>query len=130
MTETEYISRVLSRLRQFARRTATWVGVVAHPTKLQKDPRTGEYPVPTPYDISGSANWRNKADNCISFWRSFKRSDNVVELHVQKIKSKGIGKLGMQKFRWDRNSGLYTAVPDPAPYPEADAPPPRSYADE
>ena len=130
MTETEYISKVLSRLRQFARRYQLWVGMVAHPTKLQKDQRTGEYPVPTPYDISGSANWRNKADNCLSLWRSFRAKNNIVEVHIQKIKRKGIGKLGFQKFQWNRANGQYTPVPEDGPYTAEDCPPPRSYRDE
>ena len=130
MTETEYISKVLSRLRQFARRYQLWGGVVAHPTKLQKDQRTGEYPVPTPYDISGSANWRNKADNSLSLWRSFRAKNNIVEVHIQKIKRKGIGKLGFQKFQWNRANGQYTPVPEDGPYTAEDCPPPRSYRDE
>lgn len=127
MTETEYVGQVLSRFRTFARQTGTWVGIVAHPTKLQRDLKSGEYPVPTPYDISGSANWRNKADNCVSLWRSFKKRDNIVEVHIQKIKSKGIGKLGFQRFLWDFKTGRYETVPDPAPYGEEDCPPPTQY---
>jgi hypothetical protein len=42
-------------------------------------------PVPTPYDISGSAHWRNKADNCLTLWRDEKEPDRPVQLHVQKI---------------------------------------------
>jgi len=53
MTETEYISAALSKIRRFAREYSIHVWLVAHPTKLYKDPKTGQYPVPTPYDISG-----------------------------------------------------------------------------
>ncbi|MGH8580609.1 MAG: toprim domain-containing protein, partial [Gammaproteobacteria bacterium] len=65
LTETEYVSQSLSQIRTFARAHAVHVFVVSHPTKLVKH-KSGHYPVPTPYDISGSAHWRNKADNCIA----------------------------------------------------------------
>jgi twinkle protein len=110
MSETEYISLFLGRLRTFARMHEVWVCVVAHPTKLKKDDRKNEYPVPSLYDISGSANWRNKADNGLSLWRAFKAQDNKVEVHVQKIKRKGIGRLGKQIFAWDFATGTYAAV--------------------
>jgi twinkle protein len=119
MSETEYISLFLGRLRTFARMHGVWVGVVAHPVKLKKDERTKEYPIPTLYDISGSANWRNKADNGISLWRSFKQRNNLVEVHIQKVKNKGIGKLGTQVFAWDFITGQYHAITedqlDPTP---------------
>ena len=41
LSETEYISQTLSRLRNFARIKNLACFVVAHPTKLQKDPKTG-----------------------------------------------------------------------------------------
>jgi len=112
MSETEYISLFLGRLRTFARMHEVWVCVVAHPTKLKKDDRKDEYPVPSLYDISGSANWRNKADNGLSLWRAFKdkNAGNTVEVHVQKVKRKGIGRLGKQVFAWDFATGTYTAV--------------------
>jgi twinkle protein len=94
LTETEYISQALSRIRSFARTHDVHVWVVAHPTKLQKD-RNGEYPVPTPYDISGSAHWRNKADNCLCVWRDLGDKNNrVVEVHIQKVRFSDIGRAG------------------------------------
>ncbi len=107
MTETEYTSFFLGRLRTFARLHKVWIGIVAHPTKLQKDDRTKEYPIPTPYNISGSANWFNKSDYALSLWRSFTTDDTTVEVHVQKAKNKWIGKKGKQKFTWDKITGCY-----------------------
>lgn len=51
-TETEYISSMLTKIRQFARNYDVHVWLVAHPAKLYKD-KDGKYPVPTPYDIAG-----------------------------------------------------------------------------
>lgn len=104
---TEYISRELKRVRQFARRHGVHVWIVAHPAKLYKD-KDGNYPVPTPYDISDSAHWRNKADNCISIWRDFgDNTSRVVEVHIQKIRFKQIGKLGMAELAWNHVVGTY-----------------------
>ena len=108
MTETEYISECLSNIRRFARQQGVHVWIVAHPTKLLKN-KDGSYPVPTPYDISGSANWRNKPDCCIAIWRELdpqKRSADV-EIHVQKVRHKIIGKLGMATLKYDRVTGQY-----------------------
>lgn len=108
MSETEYIGAVLSEVRRFARAHGLHVFLVAHPTKLRKDD-SGNYPVPTPYDISGSANWRNKADNCISIWRDLSGNDasKMVDIHIQKIRHKTVGKLGTAALRYDTVCGRY-----------------------
>jgi twinkle protein len=114
MSETEYISQCLSKIRRFSRNHGVHVWIVAHPTKLHKD-KDGTYPVPTPYDISGSANWRNKADNCITVWRDLdpKKRAAEVEIHVQKIRHKIVGKLGMATLNYDRVTGRYHVQPKP-----------------
>lgn len=104
--ETEYVGECLSEIRRFARTNGVHAWVVAHPTKLLKD-KQGNYPVPTPYDISGSANWRNKADNCLCIWRDLSTGSKEVELHVQKIRNKPVGRLGMAKLEYDRVTGRY-----------------------
>lgn len=52
ISETEYISEVLSKIRRFARNYGVHIWLIAHPTKLKKD-KNGKYPVPTPYDVAG-----------------------------------------------------------------------------
>jgi twinkle protein len=55
---------------------------------MQKD-SSGNYPIPTPYDVSGSAHWRNKADNCLAVWRDLSNPDGQeVQIHIQKIRFK------------------------------------------
>lgn len=51
-TETEYVSRVLRTVRQWARRHGVHVWMVVHPAKLYRD-KEGKYPVPTLYDAHG-----------------------------------------------------------------------------
>jgi twinkle protein len=107
LTETEYISQSLTKIRRFARQYGVHVWVIAHPTKLMKNEKQ-QYPVPTPYDISGSANWRNKPDNCLSIWRDLDDESKVVEFHVQKIRFREIGKCGAANLRYNLNSGRYS----------------------
>lgn len=106
-SETEFIHQSLSKIRSFGFNHACHVWVVAHPTKLQKN-TDGVYPVPTLYDISGSAGWFNKADNGIAVWRD-KVNENVpVQLHVQKIRFAETGGLGMVELRFDKLTGRYS----------------------
>lgn len=104
-TETDYVSLSLAKIRRFARRHDLSAWIVAHPAKLYKD-KSGEYPVPTLYDISGSANWRNKADNGFVVWRDF-QGDQITKVYIQKIRFKNTGKLGEVGFRWDWKTGNY-----------------------
>jgi twinkle protein len=106
MTEAEHVSESLMRLRRFARKHELLVIVVAHPRLLDKKP-DGSYPVPTPYDISGGAMWRNKADNCIAIYANPTDPNGCVEVHVQKVKFKLFGIVGMNPMRWDRVTGRY-----------------------
>ena len=111
MTETEYVSWFMARLRKFARQNKVWVGLVAHPTKLKKDERSHKYPVATLYDVSGSANFANKTDNGLSLWRDPAKRDNRVQVHILKIKNKHIGRANTQvDFIWDRRNGRFREV--------------------
>lgn len=112
MTETIYTGNVLKHIRQFARRHGVHVWIVAHPQKLYRDRESGDYPVPTLYDISGSANWRNKADNGIVVWRNFADTQKSVEIHVQKIRFRQIGKIGMSKLTYRPATQTYSEQTD------------------
>jgi twinkle protein len=105
-TETSYISKSLKRMRQFARHHGIHLWVVAHPAKLYRE-KDGSYPVPTLYDISGSAHWRNKADNGICVWRDFKDLEALVEVHVQKIRFRQIGRIGCAKLEYLKPIACY-----------------------
>jgi len=110
LSETEYISASLTKIRRFARENGVHVWLVAHPAKLRKEKNDrGEmvYPVPTPYDISGSAHWRNKADNCLTVYREVTGDNDLVQVHVQKVRFKHCGKPGVTELRYDRLTGRY-----------------------
>lgn len=107
LSETEYISQCLKRVRAFARQRRIHVWIVVHPAKLyRKD--DGNYPVPTLYDASGSAHWRNKADNGIVVWRDLSGADSAeVEIHIQKIRFRQIGKRGMVTLYYEPVCATY-----------------------
>ena len=107
-SETHYISKFISRLKKFAKAYDVKIWIVAHPTKLQRD-KDGETMLPTPYDISGSSNWSNKADNIIIVHRA--ATDNVTEIHVAKVRDKHNGRQGTTTLIYDRVGGTYSVPP-------------------
>lgn len=107
LTETEYISQSLTKFRRFARRHGVHLWLVAHPTKLKKDEK-GKYPAPTPYDINGSAHWRNKADDCITVHRDPMNQNGEVEIHIGKIRFKEVGRVGVTTLHYDKITGRYS----------------------
>lgn len=103
--ETKYISNLLDRLTNFAQRNDVLIILMAHPTKQPKN-KDGVIEAPTLYDISGSANFYNKADFGIVVHRD--RINNTVEVHVQKVKFRHLGECGMALFKYNLNNGRYT----------------------
>ena len=104
-SETQYISEFLEKLRSFARRRQVLVILAAHPTKIKKDPVSGKFPVPTMYDISGSAAFFNKADFGIAIERD--RTQGVTRVHVQKVKFRHLGQPGIASFEYNTHNGRF-----------------------
>lgn len=106
-SETQYISEVLTMVKEFAVKTNTHIFIVAHPRKLMKD-HTGQYPVATMYDIAGSAHFFNKTDNGISVHRNF--ADNSVNIYVQKVRFSWQGKIGFASYNYNTLTRQYTQI--------------------
>ncbi len=104
-SETQYISELLDKLTNFAQRNDLLIILMAHPTKQPKN-KDGVIEAPTLYDISGSANFFNKADFGIVVHRN--RLDNTVEVHIQKVKFRHLGECGTALFKYNLNNGRYT----------------------
>jgi twinkle protein len=103
-SETQYISKFLDVITNFARFNNILVFLVAHPRKMLR----GE--IPNLYDISGSANFYNKTDYGITVHR--KRNDNgaminEVDIYVQKVKFKHLGEQGQKEFSYNYNNGRF-----------------------
>ena len=107
-SETQYISEFLEKLRSFARRRQVLVILAAHPTKMKKDPMSGKFPVPTMYDISGSAAFFNKADFGIAIERD--RARDVTRVHVQKVKFRHLGQPGIASFQYNTCCGRFVPM--------------------
>ena len=66
MSETEYVSQMLTKIKRFAQHHDVHVWFVAHPRQM----RDWKGQPPTMYDISGSAHFINKADNGLVIHRN------------------------------------------------------------
>jgi twinkle protein len=104
-TETKYISKFLSKLKQFAKFNNILIFLIAHPTKLQK----GE--VPSLYNISGSAHFFNMADYGFVVDREKDLDTNMpisnVNIYWSKIRFKHLGKIGISKLNYNYQNGRY-----------------------
>jgi twinkle protein len=115
MSETEYISQLLSKLRRFTRSQMIHTWFVAHPTKL-KEMQTIEidgrhrkiYAMPSLYDISGGAHWRNKADNGLVIHRDFTKPGGPTTVSVQKVRFRECGEPGEVEMFYDKFSNRLT----------------------
>lgn len=104
VSEVEYISEVLGKIKMFAKKYVSHPFLIAHPTKTEKD-TDGEYKVPNLYSISGAAHFYNKTDNGIVVHRS--RKTGLVDVHIQKVKHIWEGKCGMATFMYDTLTSRY-----------------------
>lgn len=105
LSETEYVSQTLSVIRQWARESKVHVWLVAHPQKMRRD--DGKLPIPRPDMISGSQHWWNKADCCITVWRDMENESQDVDIYIQKVRFKHIGRQGLVTLNYDRVTGRY-----------------------
>lgn len=105
-SETEYISGALGQIRRFAQDFKVHVWLVAHPAKLFRQ-RDGHLPIPGPYDIAGSAHFRNKSDNCLCVHRMERPGEHTDEttIHVQKIRFWEVGRLGAVRLHYNHATG-------------------------
>lgn len=106
MTETDYVGHTLSLVMNRVREYDMHLWLVAHPSKLQRG-RDGTFPIPTPRDVSGSSNFWNKSDNAITVWRDLTQETTEVQIHVQKVRWKHIGRIGATYLDYEISTGRY-----------------------
>ena len=127
VSETNYISKVLSKISMFCKIHQVHIFLVAHPTKMSKV--NNKYEIPNMYSISGSANFFNKTDNglCVN------RDGEIVTVYIQKVKNEWNGKLGACDFGFDLNKRQYLPIMPPIivdedeeddPFKKKEPPPP------
>jgi twinkle protein len=77
MTETEFVSQLISKCKRFAQLYGVTVFLIIHPTKISSNGEAKE-PMPGLYDMAGSAHWRNKADAALVVYRDFEEGRTIV----------------------------------------------------
>tara|TARA_Y100000114_G_scaffold148925_1_gene162499 strand:+ start:1 stop:1368 length:1368 start_codon:yes stop_codon:yes gene_type:complete len=106
VSETEFVSHVLTKLRVFAQAHGIHLWFVAHPAKMPRD-QSGTVPAPKGYDISGSAAWFAKADVGITVHRPDPTLSSISEIHVWKCRFSWVGKQGQTDLDFDIPTATY-----------------------
>lgn len=104
------INRVLTKLTHFAQANNVAIMLVAHPTKMKKNDKTDVYEVPTLYDVSGSADFRNQTHNGFTVYRHFEdeNSEGFTEFFNMKTKFNFQGVIGAKcEFSYSSINGRY-----------------------
>jgi len=104
-TETQYISALLDKFTNFALRNNCLVIIVAHPRKMYKDPGSLKEPVPTLYDVNGSAAFYNKCDFGLVVERDYEAG--ATRIHIEKVRFKHLGGKGKALFMYNTVNGRY-----------------------
>lgn len=95
-SETEYISRALRAIKRFAKQYDVAFWIVAHPAK----PQQGHKGPPGLYEISGSANWANKADYGLTYHRP-RFDENKAHIVISKVRMGLPGQRGKVCVTYD-----------------------------
>jgi twinkle protein len=117
--ETEYVSKLLGKVKRFAGLHEVHVWFVAHPAKMQREGRS--LPAPTLYDISGSANWANKADLGVVVHRDPTKDPTRTEIYLRKVRFKSVGKIGVTSLQYEPATGRYSELQSCAPRAERES---------
>lgn len=108
-TETEYVGRSIRSMKRFAKQNDVAFWIIAHPAKPQQFVKKGE--LPGLYDISGSANWANKADYGLVF-QIKDREYWTTTLACTKVRMGLPGKMGRAVIQYDNKKSTYSHYGD------------------
>ncbi len=106
----EQINIVLTKLTHFAQSNNVIIFLVAHPTKMQKSQDTNLYNVPTLYDVSGSADFRNQTHNGYTIYRNWdtESTEAGTDFYNMKTKFNFQGEIGAKiSFNYSMVNGRY-----------------------
>ena len=107
VSETDWISDMLTQLRIFAQSHDIHLWFVAHPTKMMRG-QDGKVPAPRGYDISGSAAWFAKADVGLTVHRPDAIKSQVSEVHIWKCRFSWVGKQGVTELFFNPITSRYS----------------------
>ena len=107
-----YTMDYLTKIEVFAKKYDVLVFVVAHPTKMYKNQKTGEIEEPTMYSIKGGGEWYDASYHGLLVHRDYEA--NTVKVKVLKCKFQNLGTNGAEThFTWEKNSGCYIPLNKP-----------------
>ena len=110
LTETEFISQFISKCKRFAAHHDVTVWIIVHPTKIRAAPGESREPIPTLYDLAGSAHWRNKADAGLVVYRDYARNQTLVISKKIRFQPR-CGEPGTVKMEFDGACRRFEEVP-------------------
>ncbi len=103
----EMINDVLTKLTSFAQTNDVIIFLVAHPTKMKKKDGETDYEMPTLYDVSGSADFRNQTHDGFTIHRHF-GDDPHTTFASMKVKYQFQGRIGdVVQMDYDLPTGRY-----------------------
>jgi len=112
------INRVLTKLTAFAQANNVIIFLIAHPTKMKKNDG-GIYDIPSLYDVSGSADFRNQTHDGFCVYRYFSNEsgqEDFTRIINLKTKFSFQGNIGeFEDFNYHIPSGRYYAKGTEAP---------------
>lgn len=104
----EKIEEILRRITHFSHQMGVMVILVAHPFKMKKDEKTGQYEVPDFYSVKGSSAFFEMSYHGLVVYRN---PDNSVMIKVLKVKQNNLGERdGVAFFSYQRDSGRYIPI--------------------
>ena len=107
----EKIEEILRKITIFSHRMNVLVILVAHPFKMKKDEKTGQYEVPDFYSVKGSSAFFEMSYHGLVVYRTGYQDGAVVKIQVLKVKQNNLGKTGeVALMRYHKPSGRYIPV--------------------
>ena len=100
----EKAEEILRQLTHFSHQMGVMVILVAHPFKMKKDEKTGEYDIPDFYSVKGSSAFFEMSYHGITIYRI----NGMVLVRILKVKQNNLGDAGSDVwFMYDKPSGRY-----------------------
>ncbi len=104
MTGYERAEEILRQLTHFSHQMGVMVILVAHPFKMKKDEKTGEYEIPDFYSVKGSSAFFEMSYHGLTIYRT----NGMVLVKVLKVKQNNLGEReAVVWFSYDKQSGRY-----------------------
>lgn len=101
-TETDAISKMLTRVQAFAKSAGVHIWFVAHPAKMLR--MGDDMPVPDGMSVAGSMAWWAKADCGLTVHR---KEGNEVLIKMWKCRWRWVGKVGETTLKYEKATGSY-----------------------